>query len=163
MPVLNVQPLGQARQPDGTTVTVAPTFTLQRSGPVVQVTIGVADVISAQLLQQGQQPPAPLSGLGLIDTGASSTCIDESVAQSLGLPVIDVVQISTPSQAQVQQNVYPAVLEIVGGNIRVSVPRAIGAVLRGQGIVALIGRDFLQNCTLHFNGPAGMFTLAYWP
>jgi len=134
---------------------------LLQAGPIVQVTVGVADIVGTQLLQQGQQPPSPVTGLGLIDTGASSTCIDEAVAQQLGLPVIDVVQISTPSHAQVQQNVYPAMLEIPVGHIRVSVPRAIGAVLSGQGIIALIGCDFLQNCTLHFNGPAGMFTLSY--
>ena len=38
--------------------------------------------------------PNPVSGMGLIDTGASATCIDDSVAQSMGLPVTDVSQVT---------------------------------------------------------------------
>jgi len=42
----------------------------------------------------------------------------------------------------------------------VDAPRAVGAALKAQGIVALIGRDVLQHCTLYYNGPAGQITLS---
>jgi len=35
----------------------------------------------------------------------------------------------------------------------------MGAALSGHGLVAIIGRDLLQTCTLFYNGVAGQFTL----
>jgi predicted aspartyl protease len=96
----------------------------------------------------------------LIDTGACVTCVDEDLAQQLQLPAIDVVQMSSASHAATQQNVYPIEFEIVGAAIRINVPRAIGASLASQGIIALIGRDFLQHCTLFYNGVTGAITLS---
>jgi hypothetical protein len=52
--------------------------------------------------------------LALIDTGATSTCIDEAIAKQLNLPVIDVVSIASASHADTKQNVYPAMIEVVG-------------------------------------------------
>lgn len=104
--------------------------------------------------------PTPIAGMALIDTGASVTCVDESLAQQLQLPAIDVVQMMSASHAATQQNVYPVEIEIVGAAIRISVPRAIGASLAPQGIIALIGRDFLQHCTLFYNGVTGAITLS---
>jgi predicted aspartyl protease len=110
-------------------------------------------------MQQGLPVPSPVPGLALIDTGASATCIDDALAQQLQLPVIDVVNMTSASHASTQQNIYPVLIEVVGG-IRIDVPRAIGANLATQNLVALIGRDFLQHCTLFYNGPAGAITLA---
>ena len=47
----------------------------------------------------------------------------------------------------------------VGLPIVVSAPRAVGAALKAQGLMVLIGRDVLQSCILVYNGPAGQFTL----
>jgi hypothetical protein len=44
--------------------------------------------------------------------------------------------------------------------VPIGVGGAIGAPLAAQGIVALIGRDVLQHCTLHYNGFTGEITLA---
>ncbi|HXT36113.1 MAG TPA: hypothetical protein VN837_11080 [Chloroflexota bacterium] len=149
MPVINMQLQGQAQRPDGTLVTVHPTLVMQQRGPVLQVTVGVSTLISTNLSQQGIAVPAPIAGWALIDTGASGSCIDDMTAQQLSLPVIDVVQMASASHAATQQNVYPAVLEVVGASIRIEVPRAMGATLQSQGLIALIGRDLLQQCTLH--------------
>ena len=37
---------------------------------------------------------------------------------------------------------------------------AVGANLKSQGIIALIGRDFLQHCALYHNGVSGQITLS---
>jgi hypothetical protein len=161
MAILNSQFKGQQQQPDGTFVEVPSSLILHQRGPVVQVTVGVSPVMATQLAQQGASIPAPIAGIALIDTGAIGTCIDDGVAQQLGLPVIDVVQMASASHAATQQNVYPAVLEVIGGNITLNVPRAMGAALGVQGLVALIGRDVLAQCTLHYNEPTGAFTLSY--
>jgi predicted aspartyl protease len=110
-------------------------------------------------MQQGLAVPSPVPGLALIDTGASSTCIDDGVAQQLQLSAIDVVNMTSASHASTPQNIYPVQIEVVGG-IRIDVPRAVGANLVPQNLVALIGRDFLQQCTLFYNGPNGAITLA---
>jgi predicted aspartyl protease len=159
VPILHVQFNAQAQTPTGQTVSVAPTIALLRQGPVVQVVLSLAQTIADQLMQQGLPIPAPLPGLALIDTGASATCIDDATAQQLQLPVIDVVNMTSASHASTQQNIYPVLIEVAGG-IRIDVPRAMGANLAPQKLVALIGRDFLQHCTLFYNGPAGAITLA---
>lgn len=159
MPILHLQFNGTGKTPDGKDIQIPPSIVLMQNGPCVQSTIGLADVFAQQLQQQGQPLPTPVSGLALIDTGASSTCIDESVAQQLGLPAIDVVQMTSASHANTQQNVYPAKITLMNG-IPINVPRAIGAALKSQNIIALIGRDFLQYCTLFYNGLTGEITLS---
>jgi len=78
-------------------------------GPIVQATISVGQQIAAQVLQAGGTFPVPVSGLAMIDTGATMTCIDEVAAQQLPLPVIDVVNVASASHTISQQNVYPRV------------------------------------------------------
>lgn len=159
MPILNIQFNIQGQTPTGQTVNLPPVIALLQQGPVVPVVLSVAQAIADQLMQQGLPVPAPVPGQALIDTGASSTCIDDATAQQLQLPVVDVVNMTSASHASTQQNIYPVLIEVAGG-IRINVPRAMGANLAPQGLVALIGRDFLQHCTLFYNGPSGLITLA---
>jgi len=133
---------------------------LAQRGPVVQVTVSVEQHIAQQLLQQGQALPTPESGLALIDTGATGTCIDEEAAQRLRLPVVDVATIASASHSAAQQNVYPIQIEVTGLPITINAPRAVGAPLAVQGLLVLIGRDVLQHCTLFYNGITGSFTLS---
>jgi hypothetical protein len=42
-----------------------------------------------------------------------------------------------------------------------TVPVIAAELLQAQGIHALIGRDILQQCVLHYNGTTGSFTLAF--
>ena len=58
------------------------------------------------------------------------------------------------------QNVHPIRLQLLGTPISMNAPRAIGAPLKAQGILLLIGRDVLQHGTLHYNGITGEITLA---
>ncbi|MBI3576010.1 MAG: retropepsin-like domain-containing protein [Gammaproteobacteria bacterium] len=160
MPVLNVQFAGQGRNPNGQNVQIPPSIALAGRGPCVQVQVGVAQLIAQQLLQQGKVVPQPAPGLALIDTGASTTCIDDAVAQALGLPVTNVVQVASASHASTPQNVHPAQIEFIGLPLAIAAPNAIVAPLAAQGLIALIGRDVLQHCTLFYNGPAGSISLA---
>jgi predicted aspartyl protease len=104
--------------------------------------------------------PTPERGWALIDTGATSTCIDDAVATRLNLPAIDVVTVASASHPSTQQNVHPIQIEVIGLPITISAPRTIAAPLAAQGLVVLIGRDVLQHCTLFYNGPAGSFSLS---
>lgn len=126
----------------------------------MQVTLSISQAIAEQLLLQGLTVPPPVAGIGLIDTGASVTCIDDAAAQQLQLPVVDVVTIASASHPSTQQNVYPAHIELVGTPIRIAAQHAVGAALAAQGLLVLIGRDALQDCTLFYNGGSGEITLA---
>lgn len=83
-----------------------PSFTLSAAqvlaniGPRVQITISVPQFIIDELVKEGREVPSPQSGYGLIDTGASSTCIDVDVATELRLPVIDRVKLSSASSSE---------------------------------------------------------------
>ncbi len=159
MPTLHLQfnplnlttPTGQVQLP--------PAMALAARGPVLQVNILLHHAASAALVQLGQVAPTPISGQALIDTGASGTCIDNDAAQKMGLPIIDIAQVASASHAATFVNVYPVSLEIVGLPNALDVPRAIGAELAAQGLIALIGRDALGNGVLVYNGMAGAVTL----
>jgi len=112
-----------------------------------------------QLARDGQSVRRPVSGRALIDTGASTTCIDDTLAQSLGFPVIDVVKMRSASHVTMV-GVYPIQMGIIGLG-KVYVP-AMGANLKPSKIIALIGRDYLQHCTLNYSGISGEFTLSLW-
>lgn len=158
MPIISVAITGQAQRPDGTVVQVAPKILLAKRGPIVQVTLQPTDQLVVQLQQSGASIPQPVSGQALIDTGASMSCIDNEAAVSLGLPVVNVIQMASASHAKHPANVYPVKMEIT--SFTASTPLAAGAPLKSMGLVALIGRDILSSCQLVYNGTTGQITLA---
>jgi len=137
---------------------VPPATELQLRGPILQVSLTIEQSAGKGLVAQGKTVPAPRSGLALIDTGASNTCVDEQTAKDLGLPVIDVANMQSASHEKHSCNVYP--VQIITPIVTLNAPRAMGAALASQGLLVLIGRDVLQNCNLFYNGPAGQFTLS---
>lgn len=160
MPILHLQSKGHNRAPDGTITPLPSAVVLAARGPCVQVTLGISKSFAQQLQQQGQSLPQPVSGLALIDTGAISTCIDAGIASRIGLPVIDVVNMASASHASTQQNIHPVQIEVVGLPISIDAPRSMGVLLANQGLIALLGRDVLQQCTLFYNGLTGQITLS---
>jgi predicted aspartyl protease len=160
VPILSLQLSAERKLPDGRIEQGPPSLALLQRGPVVQVTVTVEEHVAKSLLQQGKTIPTPISGLALIDSGASVTCIDQDAANILQIPVIDVVSVNSASHEATWQNVYPIQIEVTGVNIRLQAPRAIGAPLKCQGLLLLLGRDVLQFCTLFYNGTTGTFSLA---
>ena len=159
MPILHSQYQATAKTPDGNTIQLPAQVGLATRGPLIQVTVSLADQIATELVKQGKSLPAPVQGLALIDTGAGSTCIDEAAAQKLQLPVVNVVDMASASHASTKANVYPAKFQIIGLPISFNAPMSIGAPLAVQGLIALIGRDVLQHCTLIYNGGLGQISL----
>jgi predicted aspartyl protease len=160
MPILHVQYTAQGTNPQGGTVTLDPKVALQQRGPVIQVTVALAQAAAQALVQAGQTAPTPESGLALIDTGASHTCIDNAAATKMGLPVIDVVRMTSATHAHEPCNVHPIQIEVTGAHISIDAARVLGANLAPQGLLLLIGRDVLQNCNLIYNGIVGSITLS---
>jgi len=158
LPNLHSQIAAQAKTADGKVVQLAPAAALQLRGPILQVSITIEQNAGKGLVAQGKTLPTPKSGLALIDTGASNTCVDEQAAKDLGLPVIDVANMQSASHEKHECNIYP--VQIITPIVTLNAPRAMGAALAPQGLLVLIGRDVLQNCNLFYNGPMGQFTLS---
>jgi len=158
MPILHAQAQGQAKDAKGNDVQIPAPAALQINGPRLQVSVTLEQNALQTLAAQGKPVPVPKVGLALIDTGASHTCIDEQTAKELGLPVIDVGYMVSATHEKVPCNIYP--MSMATPIATLNCPRAMGASLAGQGLVALIGRDVLQICVLHYNGLIGQYTIA---
>ena len=148
-----------------------PYFTLQitQFGPMLNAFVWVSEARKTTLDSQKIQVPKAVPIRGLVDTGASCTCIDTSVLKSLGLSPTGTASMSTPSTGAT-----PHVTEqydvsiIIPGATNNHAPLAVGNLpviacdlLQAQGIHALIGRDILADCLLSYDGGGGFFTLAY--
>src|SRR2546428_9824701 len=97
----------QARTRAGKLLGFPPATALQLRGPILQVSLTIEQNAGKGLVAQGKTVPAPKSGLALIDTGASNTCVDEQTAKDLGLPVIDVANMQSASHEKHECNIYP--------------------------------------------------------
>jgi predicted aspartyl protease len=160
VPILNIVIQGERQKADGSKTPIQPALALVARGPVVEVSISVVEAVSRPILQAGGTVPAPVTGFALIDTGASHTCVDDDVANTLRLPVVGVANMTSATEANSQRNLYPIQIDFVGWNVKMASPRAMGANLKPQGLVALIGRDVLKSAILVYNGPMGSFSLS---
>jgi predicted aspartyl protease len=149
----------QTKDQSGKDILLPPALALVLRGPVIQVTVTIEQNAGKGLLAQGRSLPTPRSGLALIDTGATGTCIDDQAAKELGLPVIDVAKMTSATHQDQQCGVYPVQINIPPA-LTFNCPRTIGAALAAQGLLILIGRDVLQQCNFFYNGLVGQFTLS---
>ena len=148
-----------------------PHFTLQiaANGPLLTVYIGVSHAKRAALIAANQPVPAIQQIQGLVDTGASNTCADPSILQSLGLTPTGQASVNTPSTGNTPHvaDLYDVSVFVPGSNptqlplIVPNIPVLCSELLQSQGFHALIGRDVLAQCLLSYNGTEGVFTLAY--
>jgi predicted aspartyl protease len=159
VPILHNHYQFQGLKPDGTQTLIAPRVGLQIQGPIVQAIVSLSPAFIAAMTDHGETLPPPKSGLVLIDTGASSTCVDLEAAATMGLPVIDVARMTSATHSEVECPVYPIQLQIVGLPLVFQARRALGAALSAQGLLALIGRDALAGALFIYNGPSGEITL----
>ncbi len=146
-----------------------PHFTLQisASGPIVNAIVAVSQPRAAALKAAGGTIPAPVTIRALIDTGASSTCIDPSVLTQLQLPQRGATMVNTPTTGATPVSIaqYDVALVIPAGKgdqplVFQTIPVIACELLQAQGIHALIGRDILAKCVLMYNA-ASSFTIAY--
>ena len=103
-------------------------------------------------------PPEPYPAL--VDTGASDSCIDSQLAVEIGLPIIDRRQVSGVHGAFAVNvhlaQIYDANLDIILHGRFSGVHLAAG----GQPHRALIGRDFLRNFSMLYEGRTGNVTIS---
>lgn len=160
MPILNTRVEIKAQDQDGNPVDVAAGVGLEKIGPRMQVTISPLEEHVKALADKGEAVPQPVAGQALIDTGASSTCIDRATAEAAGLAVVDSGPMTSATHADEIVPIFAGKLDIAGLPNDITMHRAYGANLAPQGLIALIGRDALKSCVLVYNGPDGSFSLS---
>lgn len=137
-------------------------------GPFVNAVFHISEPRLHALLRAGLDPPSPVQGRALLDTGASCSCVDPEVTEGLSLEPRGREDVLTPSTGDayhttIQYDISiiippassrdaPLVLEVL--------PVIHSRLLQPQGIHALIGRDVLSRCILNYNG-TGYFSLAW--
>ena len=130
----------------------------------VPVSSGPPGVSPPSNLPTGNLPTPPIqqvcSVLALIDTGASNSCIDEGLAQQLNLPLINKIPVGGVGGSHIL-NQYLCRLVIPQLNFsRAGAFIGVHLAQGGQMQQALIGRDFLSQMILIYDGIRGRTTLA---
>lgn len=80
---------------------------LFHAGAFFPIEVHVPPQIADALAASGQAIPSCIAGMGLIDTGATYTCVHEDALRQLGLKLFDIVDSGTADGPK-QQNVYAA-------------------------------------------------------
>lgn len=144
------------------------TITLTQGAPMINLIVMVSAARRAALLAAHSPVPASQSIRGLVDTGASNTCIDPSVLQALQLQPTGSVPMHTPTTGgvPVAADTYDVAIFIPSTPTSVPFHRpnmqvSATELLSGQGFHALIGRDILSQCVLNYNGTMQLLTIAY--
>jgi hypothetical protein len=137
---------------------------LSADGPIIEIRVHISEPRHQALKRTGKPIPNPVLARGLIDTGATCSCVDSAILRQLQLQPTGTTSIYTPSTTNAPHtaNQYDVSLWLPANshNIKITVP-VIEADFSAQGIGMLIGRDVLDDCLLVYNGPSGSVTLAF--
>ena len=133
-------------------------------GPILQVSVSIPQALAALYTSQQIPLPSPITGLALIDTGATRSCVHAPIMSNLGVNPIGVVISGTPA-GQVLHSLYPAHFTFPATNIEIDFASVVGVdlsgqIINGQQLISLIGRDVLSMGILIYNGMTGTFSFA---
>lgn len=135
---------------------------LQKNGPTIDVEVHTS-IPLAQLLKEQKKPiPKPTKGTALFDTGATHTCVDNSIINQLNIEPSEYIPIITPSGIT-NAPVFRVMLYFPLIKLSLDFSRAIGVDLskiavKEQNLLVLVGRDVLSRCVFIYNGPTGRYT-----
>ena len=102
-------------------------------GAFFPIEVHVPPQIADVLTKQGQPIPAPVIGVGLIDTGATLTCVHEPLLKQLGLKPIGVGN-SRTANGPVPCNLYPGRIMFPSVGWTLDLHGVVGVNLAGQSI-----------------------------
>ena len=127
-------------------------------GPVLYVHIGFDRAYQDD--SQGRPNISDVPLPALVDTGAEVSCIDSILAERLGLPIAD-SQSMAGAHGVAEVNVYLAQIYVsdldfvINGNFP-----AVDLAAGGEQYFALLGRDFLRNFTMIYEGETGQVRIS---
>jgi len=103
----------------------------------------------------------------LVDTGSSHTVVDPIILNSLGLSPKRIAQTITPTTGAAPHKcyTYDVSLHVPLGAATSVFSKVAWEVtsldLKHQGFEMLLGRDYLKEGILFYDGKSGMFTMAF--
>ena len=123
-------------------------------GPTLRVDIGFDPAYNPKNL--GQIPVPGISGIAaLVDTGATESCIDSLLAIQLNLPVVDRRKVAGVHGSQ-EVNLHLAQIHVASLGFTIYGRfAAVHLAAGGQPHKALIGRTFLRNYKMTYEGYTG--------
>lgn len=139
---------------------------LAKVGPILTVEVSTPIALAEKLTKENKPLPQPKTGLALIDTGATHTCVDDDIISQLGVNPIGRTKIHGSAGAH-EVNIFPAHLRFPAiPNFEIDFTATLGVNIQAQqvnnqSIIALLGRDVLLKCVFVYNGSLGIYTLAF--
>ncbi len=134
---------------------------LERLGPLIPIQVAIPASATTQYESSQLKTSSPVNGFALFDTGASRTCVDESVLIGLGLIATGTVRIAIPS-GRSRRSRYYAGLSFPDCPLPNRDPFEVtGVDLQGSNYIALIGRDLMRDMLLMYDGVGARITFAF--
>lgn len=127
---------------------------LRQTGAIVDVVVSQPSANA----QAGGEAPAAQTVRGLIDTGASISTIDDSVAMQLGLTQTGSVELGGVGGSS-QRPIYAAKFVVPEFGVELDPIEVAGVSIPFADVQILIGRDFLKQLRLDYKGSEGTFAL----
>lgn len=135
---------------------MVPRRDLRRTGPLVELWIGVSVQLEDALARAGRPAPAPVRCVALIDTGAAMTAIPASAALALRIQPKGAVLVAGYSGVETRHPTYDIRLfPAAGGSAHAKTFACAVEDPPGDRFQALIGRDVLDQCSLSYDGITG--------
>jgi hypothetical protein len=140
------------------------TVVIGSDGPVIDLAVAPGLSWHRRLASQGVVAPLPMTVRALIDTGSDISAVHPHVLQQFGVDETDSTRVRRPGVEGGFRvaSLFDVRLSIGGlrlGALWVST-QVIGVEPSTPAVLALIGRDVLELCTLFYNGPRGELTLS---
>lgn len=137
------------------------TVDLVSNGPIVGICVYPPRPVIEFLEQQGLDVPFEHIS-ALIDTGSTTTAIDDAVAQKLNLIHRDIGRFGTTGGV-VEQYMYDLTVEVTldGGHTGKFDIQSVGINMESQNCTAIIGRDILQHAKFIYDGPNNSYRLDF--
>jgi predicted aspartyl protease len=134
-------------------------------GPIVTVAVAVSHPRQEAMKKGGLPIPGAQFVRGLIDTGASITCIDHAVITKLGIQPTGTTVCHSASHQQVTFLQYDVMLALILDNQQIylaslGIP-VIAIDTSQQSHDALIGRDVLAKGMMLYNGSGQSVSLTF--
>jgi predicted aspartyl protease len=125
-------------------------------GPTILVDIGFdADAAFKATVPIATPIPGMKGIQALIDTGATESCIDSLLASQLNLPIVDKRTIGGV-HGSLEVNVHLAQVHIPSLDFTIyGMFSGVHLAAGGQHHKALLGRTFLRNCSMTYDGRTG--------
>src|SRR5947209_20320275 len=105
--------------------------TLAALGPVLAVSVSIPQALAAFNTRQQIPLPSPITGIALIDSGATKSCVHAPIMSNLGVNPIGVASSGTAA-GQVLHNLFPAHFTFPSAGINIDFASVVGVDLAGQ-------------------------------